>query len=74
MSLSGIYAMEIQSLTVSERIMLAEALWDSVIADDAEIDVTVPQREELDRRLAAYEIDQDIGSSWSVVKARILSR
>lgn len=66
--------MEIQSLTVSERIMLAEALWDSVIADDAKIDVTVPQREELDRRLAAYEIDQDIGSPWSVVKARILSK
>lgn len=49
--------MEIQSLTVSERIILAEALWDSVIADDAEIDVTPRQREELDRRLAAFKID-----------------
>ena len=66
--------MEIQSLTVSERIILAETLWDSVIADDAEIDVTTPQHEELDRRLAAFEIDQDPGSSWSAVKARILSK
>jgi len=66
--------MEIQSLTVSERIILAESLWDSVIADDAEIDVTTPQREELNRRLAAYEIDQDIGSPWAAVKARILSK
>ena len=37
--------MEIQSLTVSERIILAETLWDSVIAEGVEIDVTAPQRE-----------------------------
>lgn len=66
--------MKIQSLTVSERIALAEALWDSVIAEDAEIDVTARQREELDRRLAAFESDQDIGAPWSAVKERILSR
>lgn len=74
MSLQGIHTMEIQSLTISERIILAEALWDSVIADDVEIDVTEPQRKELDRRLAAFEIDQDAGAPWSDVKARILSR
>lgn len=66
--------MEIQSLTVSERIILAEALWDSVIADEVEIDITVRQREELDRRLAAFEVDQDVGASWLAVKKRILSK
>ena len=66
--------MEIQSLTISERIMLAEALWDSIIAEDSEIKLTDTQKEELDRRLAAFEIDQDVGSSWSSVKARILSK
>jgi putative addiction module component (TIGR02574 family) len=65
--------MEIQSLTVSERIMLAEALWDSIITEDSKIEITDTQKEELDRRLAAFEIDQDEGSSWSSVKARILS-
>lgn len=66
--------MEIQSLTVSERIILAEALWDSVVAEDTEIELTETQKRELDRRLAAFEVDQDIGSSWSSVKARILSK
>jgi len=66
--------LEIQSLTVSERIILAETLWDSVVAEDAEIELTEPQKEELDRRLTAFEIDHDIGSRWSSVKARILSR
>ena len=66
--------MEIQLLTVSERIILAETLWDSIVAEDAEIELTGPQKEELDRRLTAFEIDHDIGSSWSSVKARILSK
>ena len=66
--------MEIQSLTISERIMLAEALWDSVAAEDTKIELTETQKEELDRRFAAFEIDQDAGSSWSSVKARILSK
>lgn len=66
--------MEIQSLTVSERIILAEALWDSVIAEDVEIDLTGPQLAELNRRLATFEIDQEIGSPWSDVKARILPK
>lgn len=66
--------MEIQSLTVSERIVLAEALWDSIVAEDVEIALTETQKVELDQRLAAFEIDQDLGSPWESVKARILSR
>ncbi|MES9814241.1 MAG: addiction module protein [Candidatus Thiodiazotropha sp.] len=66
--------MEIQSLTISERIMLAEALWDSIVAEDSKIKLTETQKNELDRRLAAFEIDQDVGSTWSIVKARILSK
>jgi putative addiction module component (TIGR02574 family) len=53
--------------------MLAEAFWDSIVSEDSEIKLTEPQKNELDRRLAAYEIDQDAGASWLNVKARILS-
>jgi putative addiction module component (TIGR02574 family) len=66
--------MKIQSLTASERIMLAETLWDSVVAENAEIELTDPQKEELSRRLAAFEIDQDRGAPWVAVKARISSK
>ena len=66
--------MEIQSLTISERIILAEALWDSVTSKDSEIEVTEAQKKELNQRLAAFEIDQVVGSSWPDVKARILSK
>lgn len=66
--------MKIESLTVSQRILLVEALWDSIVAEESEIELTEAQKEELDRRLAAFEIDQDAGYSWSSVKARILAR
>jgi putative addiction module component (TIGR02574 family) len=66
--------MEIQSLTVSERIILAEALWDSVVAEGSEIELTDAQKLELDRRLKSFELDEDRGSSWADVKARILSK
>ncbi|GGJ88544.1 hypothetical protein GCM10007426_17310 [Alloalcanivorax dieselolei] len=65
---------EIQSLTISERILLAEALWDSVVAENADIPLSESQRDELDHRLSAFEIDQDEGDSWSEVKARVLSK
>jgi putative addiction module component (TIGR02574 family) len=65
---------EIQNLSVSERIMLAEALWDSVAKHDAEIELTEKQKLELDKRIANYEVDCDTGSSWSEVRERIIAK
>ncbi len=65
--------MEIQELTVSERILLAEKLWDSVLEDESEIKLTKNQEFELEKRLNAFHTDQNPGSSWSEVKARIIT-
>ena len=65
--------MEIQNLTVSERIILAEKLWDSVLNEESEIKLTENQEIELDKRLDAYMSDHDLGSPWSGVKKRIIS-
>ncbi len=65
--------MRIQELSVSERIVLAEKLWDSIIAEDTPIELPEKQKVELDRRLQSFLDDQDIGSSWSEVKERIIS-
>ncbi|WP_198263312.1 addiction module protein [sulfur-oxidizing endosymbiont of Gigantopelta aegis] len=60
--------MEIQELTVSERIILAEKLWNSVLNDESEMKLTENQEIELDRRLDAFASDNDFGSPWSEVK------
>lgn len=66
--------MEIQKLTVAEKITLAEALWDSVAEQEMDLALTIEQKQALDSRLASFEIDGQYGDSWSQVKARILSK
>ena len=63
--------MKIQELSISERIVLAEKLWDSIIDEGAPIELTEKQKFELDHRLQAFLDDQDIGSPWAEVKERI---
>ena len=65
--------MDIHSLSTSERILLAEQLWDSVHDKSDEIDITPEQKELLTARLAAYKDDGDPGDTWENVKARIQS-
>ena len=64
--------MKIQELSISERIVLAEKLWDSIIDEGAPIDLTEKQKLELDHRLEAFLDDRDVGSSWGEVKERII--
>ena len=65
--------MKIQELSISERIVLAEKLWDSIPDADTSIELSSKQKFELDRRLQAFLDDQDVGSSGSGVKDRIIS-
>jgi putative addiction module component (TIGR02574 family) len=64
--------MKIQELSISERIVLAEKLWDSIIDESAPIELTEKQKLELDHRLQAFLDDQVIGSPWAEVKERII--
>lgn len=65
--------MNIQDLSVSERILLAEQLWESVRDDVSQSGLSDTQRQILDERLAAFEQDGEVGSSWEAVKNRIMS-
>ena len=64
---------DVKSLTVAERIELAEAIWDTV-AEDAGIDVlpvSEAHRRELDRRLEDLEENPSAESSWKDVRTRL---
>jgi putative addiction module component (TIGR02574 family) len=50
-----------QQLPLEERIKLVEDLWDSIAADQQALRLTVEQKDELDRRLDAYEVDKKQG-------------
>lgn len=59
---------DIHELSQSERILLAEQLWDSIVEDQDSLEVTDAQMELLQQRLAAYKADPDEGTSWEEVK------
>lgn len=62
---------EIKKLSVAERIMIVEEIWDSIAADQESIEVTEAQRNELDRRLDGYQASPEGGCSWDEVKQRV---
>lgn len=53
---------EILQLSVDERIKLATEIWDSIAAVPEAVTLSDSQREELDRRLVAYEKNPDEGT------------
>ncbi|MBI5570903.1 MAG: addiction module protein [Desulfomonile tiedjei] len=62
---------EIMKLSVAERILLVEEIWDRIAAEQEPLELSEAQRRELDRRLDACEASPREGSSWEDVKARV---
>ncbi len=61
----------IDRLSLAERILLVEDIWDSIAAEAEALAVPRSHRDELDRRLAAYHADPHAGSRWEDVKSRL---
>ena len=63
------FSRAIAKLTAEQRLMLIEALWDSLEQDD--LPVTPAQAAELDRRMETYEQDVANAQPWEAVRKRI---
>lgn len=61
----------IDQLSVAQRILLVEEIWESIAAEAEQVPLTEAQGQDLQRRLAAYEKDRKAGSAWEEVKARL---
>ena len=62
---------DILNLSVSERIIIAEAIWDSISENEETVALSDETRQLLDDRLIAHQNDPNEGSSWKDVKSRI---
>jgi putative addiction module component (TIGR02574 family) len=51
----------LRNLPIDEKIRLVQDLWDSISADQNQLLLTDEQKEELDRRIDAYEVDKNKG-------------
>ena len=66
---------DILQLSISERILLVETIWDSIANDaTASIPLTKEQKNLLDKELIAYAKSPSEGSSWEKVKSRIYKK
>ncbi|MBS4027510.1 MAG: addiction module protein [Ignavibacteriales bacterium] len=63
---------EILHLSVDEKILLVEELWDNIAASPKDIPLHDWQIKELDKRLVAHEINPDDVVSWEETKKDIL--
>ena len=67
-----ILKVDISELSVSERIQLAEDLWDSILTDsNADVPLSESQKQEIDRRIEMHRQNPQQGSSREEVKQRL---
>jgi putative addiction module component (TIGR02574 family) len=59
---------QLLELPTAERVALAQAIWDSVAQNPADVPVTQAQRDELDRRLEALRSNPNAGATWDSIK------
>ena len=65
---------ETDSWPVEDRLRLMRDLWDRLVDQGYEPELTEEQKAELDRRLAEDEAEPDDVVSWEEVKAQALAR
>lgn len=68
---------EILKLSVSERILLVEAIWDSIANETQNVkpyQLTEEQMQFLEQELEAYKKNPDEGSTWEEIKSRMLKK
>ncbi|MBU0560973.1 MAG: addiction module protein [Bacteroidetes bacterium] len=64
----------IKKLSIAERILIVEDIWDSIITSKEEIPVSDEQKEKLDSRIEAYYKNPNEVKTWSEVRNSIQSQ
>ena len=64
----------IKKLSIAERILIIEDIWDSIISSKEEFPISDDQKKELDLRLESYYKNPNEGKSWKEVKENIQSQ
>jgi len=62
---------DILKLSVAERILLAQDIWDSSAETPEEIPLPESHKLELDKRLDAFHENPSEGSTWEMIRDRI---
>ena len=64
---------QILDLPATERVEIAQRIWESVLEHPEAVLLTHGQKDELERRWRAFEQNPDEGEPWEDVKRSLLS-
>jgi len=59
---------EIKKLNLSEKILIVEDIWDSIVAKDEYPELTKEQFTELNRRIDSFHVKPEQGRTWNEIK------
>ena len=62
------------NLSLPERIILVEDIWDSIAVEAEALEITEEEKKIIDERLEAYHKNPKTASPWSEVYQRIVKR
>ncbi len=63
---------ELSQLKKSEKLILVEALWDSIASDPSDVEVPEHHKSIIEERLKTLAKDKNSGSSWEKVRQKYL--
>lgn len=70
---NNIQLSNIDSLSLAEKILLVESLWDEIAEEAREQPISDAMKEELDIRLQAIDSGDNPSVEWEEVKKRLLA-
>ena len=63
---------ELSQLNKNEKLLLVEALWDSIASDPDEVEVPDHHKSIIEDRLKTLEEDKQKGASWNKIRQKYL--
>ena len=63
---------EINKLSIPERILLVEDIWDSIARENESFELSQTQKDELDKRSQFFKKNPMRGRTWDEIKAEFL--
>ena len=65
---------EIKSMSVDDRIHLIQAIWETIVEDQAPPELSEAQKQELSRRIAELDADPNNVLTWEQIKVHVKGR
>jgi putative addiction module component (TIGR02574 family) len=63
---------EAKKLSIPDRILLVEEIWDTIAEENQAFELTDAQKRELDRRLDSARTNRGQGRTWDEIKSEFM--